>query len=87
MSLEEYAHYWTPIPPKRSDLDRRYQKHVRTNLNSSHGKDGGKIPEVWFEGETIPRSDYKCQMGRAVLGQHCCLELRQDSCKEPATGS
>lgn len=52
----------------------------------------GKIPEVWFKGETIPRSDYQCQMGRAGLGQRewvlcCCLELGQDSCKEQATDS
>lgn len=42
MSLEEYVHYWTLIPPKRSEIDRRYQKHVRTNLNSSHRKGSGE---------------------------------------------
>lgn len=52
----------------------------------------GKIPEVWFEEGTIPRSDYESQMGRAGLGQRervlcCCLELGQDSCKEQATVS
>lgn len=61
---------WTLIPPKRSDSDRCYQKHMGEDFNASHQEGGENTQGSLAQSrEAIPASDYKCQAGRSELEQ------------------
>lgn len=82
-------HCWTPISPKRSKIDQHYEKHVRTNLNSSHRKGSGENTGSLVRRRDDSKVGLRVSDGKGWAGAEevGAALLGQDSCKEQATDS